>query len=156
MFREFTRSLFGAFMLAMALGTLGCGTATDSDRPTTYPVSGTVTMNGQPVADANVNFQLADGTRGALGVTDAQGRYELTTFTAGDGALPGEYSVVITKYEKAPPGTEASEDDPDYDPFAPAFEPKNLLPERYANPQTSNLSATIAEEPTTVDFQLTD
>ena len=127
-----------------------------ADRPTTFPVSGTVTMNGQPVADANLNFQRTDGTRGAVGVTDAQGRYELTTFTAGDGALPGEYRVAVTQFETPPPGAAVDEDDPNYDPDAPAFVPENLLPEQYANPETSGLTATVTEGSNTVDFQLTN
>ena len=154
MYRMITRVPLVAVLLAMPV-VLGCGSA-GGDRPTTYPVAGTVTMNGQPVADANLNFQLADGTRGTVGVTDAQGRYELTTFTADDGALPGEYRVAVTQFEKPAPGAAVDEDHPNYDPDAPAFVPQNLLPDRYANPETSGLTATVTEGPNTVDFQLTD
>lgn len=113
-------------------------------------------MNGQPVADANVNFQLADGSRSASGVTNSQGRFELTTFAAGDGALPGEYLVAVTQFEKPPKGAGVPDDHPDYNPTLGNFVPRNLLPEKYANPQTSELTATVSESGATVSFELTD
>ena len=51
--------------------------------PPTYPVSGTVTYNGEPVGGANVTFVAGQGGQSAVGVTDASGKYELTTFAAG-------------------------------------------------------------------------
>ncbi len=114
-------------------------------------------MNGQPVARANLSFQLADGSGSAAGVTDNQGRYELTTFTAGDRAVPGEYLVAITQFEEPPPGAGVPDDHPDYNPNLPEFVPKNLLPERYATAKSSGLKATVVEGPNTgVDFELTD
>lgn len=135
----------------------GCGTPGAGDRETTHPVSGTVTMNGQPVPRANLSFQLADGSGSAAAVTDAQGRYELTTFTAGDGAVAGDYLVAITQFEEAPPGAGVSDDHPDYNPNLPAFVPQNLLPERYASVGTSELKATVVPgENSGVNFELTD
>jgi hypothetical protein len=143
-------------VLTLTICAAGCGSKPQSDRPATYPVSGTVTMNGEPVTDANVNFQLTDGSRGASGLTDQQGTFSLTTFVAGDGALPGEYRVAITKFEKPPQGAQVPEDHPDYNPNVPSFVPRNLLPEKYANPQTSELTATVTEGANTVKFELTD
>lgn len=134
----------------------GCGPGVPSDRPATYPVSGTVTMDGQPVANATLSFQLSDASRGAAGVTDDQGRYDLTTFEPGDGAVPGEYLVAIMKYDAASQGAAVSEDDPNYDPNVTESVAKNLLPERYASVGTSGLKVTIIEEKNTeVNFELT-
>ena len=50
--------------------------------PTTYKVSGTITFEGQPVADAQVGF-VPDGggeVKPARGQTDASGRYTLRTY----------------------------------------------------------------------------
>jgi len=143
-------------VLTLTICAAGCGSTPQSDHPTTYSVAGTVTMNGEPVADANVNFQLTDGSRGASGLTDQQGNFSLTTFTAGDGALPGEYRVAITKFEKPPQETQVPEDHPDYNPNVATFVPRNLLPAKYANPQTSELTATVTEGANTVKFELTD
>jgi hypothetical protein len=61
-------------------------------------VEGTVTLDGQPLANALVEFEPIDeGQRSAYGgMTDATGRYVL--FAAGDakGAALGEYTVHIT------------------------------------------------------------
>ncbi|MHB8901740.1 MAG: carboxypeptidase-like regulatory domain-containing protein [Thermoguttaceae bacterium] len=146
--------------LCLTIGALvlsvGC-TPPKPDRPTTYPVSGTVTYKGEPVADANLNFQLADGSSFSLAKTDASGKYELMTYEAGDGALPGDYKVSISKFE-ATAATEAASE-ADYVPPAEGAEPaasKSLLPDKYRNPETSGLTAKVVEGPNTFDFELTD
>jgi len=74
---------------------LGC----DSGPEIAY-VEGTVTMDGQPLANATVVFIPEDG-RPAGGRTDASGHYELT-FTAGrEGAIPGKNSIRISTYTEA-------------------------------------------------------
>jgi hypothetical protein len=144
--------LTGSFLL-----TLGCG-PTGPDRPRTFPVSGVVTYSGKPVEGANLNFQLTDGSGYAMAITDASGRYTLMTFVAGDGALPGEYHVGITKYEQSVV-TGSTSDDDDYIPpeeqeFVPP--PANQLPMKYSVPQTSGLTATVKEEPNTFNWELVD
>ena len=57
-------------------------------------------VDGQPIADAIVSFLPDDGQNPANGSTDASGRYELTSFTRGDGAMEGSFRVTIVKYEK--------------------------------------------------------
>ena len=72
----------------------------------TVPVSGTVTLDGQAVADVAVTFKpRASGGRAAVGVTAANGKFTLTTLQSGDGALPGSYAVTLTKFaaDKATP-----------------------------------------------------
>jgi hypothetical protein len=60
-------------------------------------VTGTVTLNGQPVEGATVQFvPVNDGGRPAVGTTGADGGFSLTTIENHDGAMPGEYKVVIT------------------------------------------------------------
>lgn len=68
------------------------------------PVSGTVTLNGKPLAHATVVFQpLGDDKNpgpGSTGTTDANGRYSLSGMTTGAaGALVGKHRVSITAYE---------------------------------------------------------
>ena len=161
-----------AVVLLVSLLGLGCGQQ-GADRPSTCPVTGTVTHNGQPVDGATVAFQLADGSRGAIGVTDAGGKYTLTTFESGDGAVPGEYQVRIFKYkvETGSAAAAADEDNVDYVPPVEdedegeedeedeegdeAAQAENLLPSIYADPATSNLKATVSESgDNTFDFPL--
>ena len=146
-------------LLVAAAILAGCS-GPPSDRPATYPVTGTVTYNGSPLADANLNFQLADGSGASVAKTDAQGKYSVQTFVSGDGARPGEYKVAITKFETI-------ESDPnqvptDSEEYAPpsgdeqAPPAKNLLPPKYADPNNSGLTATVTEGDNTVDFELAD
>jgi len=111
----------------------GCG------KPGTAPtvkVTGTVTYNGTPVAGASVGF-LPDSGRPASGTTDAQGRFTLSTFAQGDGAVPGRHRVTISEpaSESAPmPGTPEAEN---WTPPEPRF------PAKYADPNTSGFTATV-------------
>ncbi|NMC21707.1 MAG: carboxypeptidase regulatory-like domain-containing protein [Thermogutta sp.] len=134
-----------------------------ASKPKTYPVTGTVTMNGQPVVGATVTFTPKEppapgqaGPQAAGGVTDEQGRYQIGTFAKGDGALPGEYLVSVTKYEGvAPTGGGGSEEE--YRPPLPGEEtpvPKNVLPPQYANPSTSGLSFKVEAKDNTFDITL--
>jgi len=153
------RRIDGGAFLAMALlmsFAIGCNSQT-SNNPKTYPVTGTVTHNGTPLADATVTFVSPDGKSNAIGTTDASGKYAMTTFVKDDGALPGQYQVRIVKYEKVEATGSTSEADyvpPSGD--AAVTAPKNLLPAKYASEGTSGLTATVGEKAETVDFALTD
>jgi hypothetical protein len=135
---------------------IGCGDS-GPKRPKTYPVRGTVTYNGEPVVDANLNFQLAVGSGNAFAKTDSEGKYELMTFEHGDGAVPGDYRVSITKYESPPPPP-ARPSMAGYVPpprRAAAFS-KNLLPRKYSNAAHSGLTAKVVAGRNTFDFVLAD
>jgi len=78
---------------------LGCG---GSDKP--VPVSGKVTVNGVPVANAGIVFHPQDGKgRPASAETGEDGTYRLSTFNAGDGALKGDYRVTLVWDEPVHP-----------------------------------------------------
>lgn len=148
------------------LSAAGCGSG--SGFPKTYPVSGVVTYNGKPVEGAMVTFQLNEGKENAIGTTDSTGEYKLTMFQPGDGAIPGQYRVGVSKLPPAPPavntppaGTLASgELGANYAPPAQsetAAKPKvrTEIPEKYANDQTSALRATVTTAgPNRFDFDL--
>ena len=61
-------------------------------------------LPGPAVAAANVMFACTAG-RPAYAITDAAGRFRLTTFSEGDGALAGEHTVTISKYVSISPAT---------------------------------------------------
>lgn len=60
--------------------------------------SGVVTWEGKPLANANVVFLPTGSGPQATGYTDDEGKFELTTFNRKDGAIPGQYKVVINVY----------------------------------------------------------
>ena len=74
---------------------LGCG----GEGAATAPVSGVVTYRGKPLADVNVVF-MSRGGAPATGVTNSEGRFELTTLDQ-TGAVPGAHQVTITPNQGA-------------------------------------------------------
>ncbi|MBM3980795.1 MAG: hypothetical protein FJ304_11015 [Planctomycetes bacterium] len=67
----------------------------------TFPVSGRVTLGGQPLGGATVALHTYDAekktyTRVADGRTDDLGRFQITTYAKFDGAPADTYSVTVT------------------------------------------------------------
>jgi hypothetical protein len=88
------------FVLALAAGAAGCGQRT-LDLQKTYPVSGKLTMKGEPVAFAIIYLNPREGMGAkGTGYTGADGTYSVRTFSSSemDGAVPGEYEVEIEGY----------------------------------------------------------
>lgn len=150
-----------AALVALAtLTVVGCG----ESKPSTYPVTGVVTFKGQPVEGATVGFTSTDPEiQPAIGVTDAQGKYTLTTFEKDDGALPGEFKVRVTKYDRNPTpaamntsGVDIEEMPDDYEPEAMREEPppKHLLPEKYSMPHSTPLKTTVQAGENSYDIDL--
>lgn len=140
-------------MILCAFILLGCG-----ENRGTLPISGKVTYQGTPVANARVVFISKSGGRSADGVTNSEGVYRLGTFMAGDGVLPGEYLVTISSSDvdtTKPPSTEIT-DGAAYDPPKEESQ-KTKLPAKYQNPNQSGLKAVVeAGGPKEFDFTLVD
>ena len=99
------RCSLAAFAALGALFALGCGNANGR-----YPVSGDVTLQGQPLASGAIVFEAEDGgSRG--GATISDGKYALP---ANQGLVPGKYIVRVSAVQSqtstadAPPGPEAA------------------------------------------------
>jgi len=149
---EATRWLKRCGIVAVAVaisGTLvGCS-GRPANRPATYPVSGIVQFSGSPVAGATVGFQSKQPQgRSASAITDAEGRYKLTTFSRGDGAPPGDYRVIVLKYKET-----AAASGGEYRPvLGPEPPPEHELPPKYAAAATSGLEATVGA--TALEFNI--
>lgn len=160
------------------LGAMACSflllSATSCSKPKitlpTVPASGSVTLDGQPFAGGTVIFNSLDRDgKPANGTTDNEGRFALKTFLAGnqqaDGALPGEYVVTITKYET--PAMSESEK-PDFvkqqqimdeakktgKPMVMPGAPQLVSPAKYADPQKTDLKATVGKSGNDFKFEL--
>jgi hypothetical protein len=128
------------------------------ERPPTIKVTGKVTMNGTPVPGATVSFQpTPPGGRAAVGITDDAGRYTLTTFSGGDGAVAGDYAVTVNKTETVAATSSASANSDEYVPPEGLKEPppaKSLIPPRFGNARESGLRATVGGGSGSFDFEL--
>jgi hypothetical protein len=60
------------------------------------PVTGRVTLDGQPLASADVSFQPEGAQRASSGRTNADGRFQLMFKRGQPGALVGEHTVRIS------------------------------------------------------------
>ncbi|MDR0328530.1 MAG: hypothetical protein LBI05_09580 [Planctomycetaceae bacterium] len=145
--------LFVTILTAFAL-TTGCGDGSIS----TLKVTGTVTLDGVPLPNANINFTPKSEGQGNPGyaITDEKGTYKLQTLlgAAEAGTTPGDYDVYITcvargeVWSASPGGASAG-------PPSSARSSGSLIPERYGSTATSGLSATVAKGKLVHDFALT-
>jgi hypothetical protein len=147
---------FGA---AAATVILGCGD--DSGLAQRYQVTGTVKYKGQPVTKGTIAFEpvnppLPQG-RHASGFIE-NGAYSLTTAAEGDGALPGEYNVVISSSsldtKALAKGGLLHQGDTEHVKALKAD--KSPIPIKYARAESSKLKAKVENRATTLDFDLTD
>jgi len=95
-----TKFSHAVLLLVVAVSVAGCGGG--AQRPKLYAVKGKITVKGQPIAGAQVSFQPADPkseARGATGITKEDGSFVLGTYQTGDGAVEGDYKVIVGKTE---------------------------------------------------------
>lgn len=141
----YTRWLF----VVLAAGTMcAAGCSGESKLEGTVPVTGTVTQKGTPLAGASVMFSPAGQSSGraAAAKTDDSGRFKLTSLQAGDGAMPGDYNVAITKTElvgKQYSVEEANEYYNKNQKQPPAPQRKELVAPKYGQASTSGLKASV-------------
>src|SRR5262249_1437763 len=134
-------------ILMASLSFSGCSAA---NKP--VEVEGIVFLDNEPVAEATVLF-IPDGSTGqpAHGMTDENGKFQLTTFKENDGALPGTYKVTITKSVPPPQPPEADPDDPQsvvahFKAIKQQKKVKSPLPVIYANAQSTPFHYTVPVE----------
>ena len=139
--------------LALAAGLLmlaGCG---QSGGEKTYRVTGIVTFQGKPVEEAAVSF-IPEKGRPASGKTDAEGKFELSTFGSKDGAIAGSHKVVIAPFsdEIMPMSGE-----PGYEEAQQRQKQRlSTLPPKYSDPNQTPFKATVepgGENQFTFDMQ---
>lgn len=151
---RFTGSRTSVALFVFALVS-GCTNA-DPKGPAMGDVSGRVTYNDKPVANANIVFlPTARDTLAAAAITDEDGRYRLSTRGVNDGAIVGPFKVSIV--------ARAPYDGPIPEGMSPAYaketfqhQGKPLIPERYFSPSTSGLIADVKKGSNSFDFPLND
>ena len=127
------------FALALLVVLSGCG------REKTVPVSGTVTLDGEPIGPGTIIFTpTTEGAPSAMGSFGADGRYQLSTFDSNDGAVLGSHRVIIqaSSLSESEFGNEEIID--------------SRIPLIYADPQQSGLTAEVNPDSDPIDFDLHD
>jgi hypothetical protein len=102
--------------------------------------------------------------RMALGEIGPDGRYTLTTFQPGDGAPVGAHRVAIEATRVGPGSYQAPKNVAEERERSRSAGPGGkvlvagkvdwLVPEKYARPETSGLTATVKGGPNQIDFDL--
>ena len=154
-------------LCCLVVGLLLTGCNSGEGRVQTYKVKGKVTYNGAPVASATVTFAPQEkGTPTAMGITDGQGMYTLTTYDSGDGAGAGLYKVLVYKKDQSAPSTPNV---PAHDPTGagPSGSPSHsgpkggqkkaggsLLPEKYMKADTTTLSKNVVGGENEINLEL--
>jgi hypothetical protein len=122
---------------AIAVAIIAIAGCSGVKTPPVGQVGGVVTLDGQPLTKGQVQFvpDSSKGTKGrmAVGLIGADGRFALTAFKPGDGALVGFHKVVIICEEEMPA----------FDPKSPPPPPKSLIPIRYTDANTSGFTAEV-------------
>ena len=142
--------------VAALLLAAGCS---KTERLKVYPVTGTVTYNNKPVEGATVVFHGAGpDSKPATGITDAEGKFKLTTYDTHDGAAAGKHAVSVTKYAAAAASNESlSMEEAAAKTAVPPEAAKSEIPEKYSDPRTSKIELTVSDsDPNDFKIELKD
>ena len=136
---RYTKILPLAFVFLLPLA--GCSGG--ANLPELGQVSGTVTLDGQPLDGATIEFVPEKG-RPSSAITDESGNYKLRFSATTNGAVLGKHDVAIRSF-RDPVSAEGDQ---------PGVEGRDeLLPARYH--ENSELTAEVAAGSNTIDFTLT-
>ena len=142
--QRITLSVLALFAFAM----VGCG----SDHLPTYPTSGRVQFeDGEPVRFGSIEFYNRDHDVTARGTIDRDGRYELGTFQATDGAVAGEHQVVVIQMLMPTPVVKRKPADAEHE-----HDHGRHVDKAYAGYSTSSLKCTVEKGNNTRDFTVSE
>ncbi len=157
-------SKLSLLLAVLAFTFTGCGYR----RPARVKTTGTVTLDGEPVANAALMF-IPDSGRPASGNTNTNGEFQVSSFGGNDGLPAGNYRVTATRlvlkdkfqqlYDRqierakaeAEPGEEPEEVDIEFGDSA--YE--NELPEKYEELDTTDITVTITKQQDPLVISLT-
>lgn len=136
-----------SFVVIFCLAIFGC--SQDSTGPTLFAVSGTVNYKGSPLSGANVTMISPEGHL-STGSTGSDGKFTMTT--GGRVGVPlGKIKVGITKISASKANIDVANMKPeDMQKMqiagkgkAKDLESKSEIPEKYAHPDKSGLTANV-------------
>ncbi|WP_339732669.1 hypothetical protein [uncultured Gimesia sp.] len=130
---------------------VGCGSATEPG-PELTPVTGAVSLNDEPLVNADLVFIPLEGTPGVGGQarTKEAGEFNVIYSRGGEGLPVGTYRVAAS-YRLLPDGTPVPEGDTTPPIESPA---KETLHRKYSSQDESELRATVSPG-TPIELKLT-
>jgi hypothetical protein len=144
-----------AFALLVPLALTGCGGEKLAQ------VSGRITVDGKPVPGGTISFVPPTG-KAAVGSISPDGTYTLGTYQTSDGALVGPHKVVIHS-TRVGSGSVVSVPTTFEDELKPVKDSGKvivpgkvdwLVPERFSQLATTDLTASVETDGQRIDFDL--
>ncbi|HUY90508.1 MAG TPA: carboxypeptidase regulatory-like domain-containing protein [Pirellulales bacterium] len=158
MYRSVSKRSPASWAIVCTIVLAGCGKGKKGPTFDLTPVAGTITMDGKPLADAEVGFYLQgaapQGYYGSGAKTDAEGKYVLKT---GDalGAVAGQYKVTVSRLVGADGAAIVPEEGMDVEQLKMMGEAKESIPAQYNDLEKTELDAKVeAGKADGYDFQL--
>lgn len=140
-----SHGIASTLILALALNSVGCGGGRKKASGPSGTVKGKVTYEGNPVTEGTVSFMSQSGASG----TGQLGAGGVFTIQSAEGGLPvGTYAVGIRAPLVEDKGDGTS-------PPQMVLKKMDNLPEKYAIPETSGLTAEVKEGANDFTFQMT-
>jgi len=153
--------LFGVMVVCLLIVLeSGCGRSASKPRP--VAAEGMLTWeDGKPVDLATIVF-LSDDPAGkqASGLTGKDGSFRLTTYNQNDGAVPGDYKIIVTKDSMPMESVQGKDPTQQMKEFfektkAGKLGPKEgAVPDIYTNPKTSPLKWRVEAGGGKINLQL--
>ena len=136
------------FAVIICLAACGCSRSAGPPQVQAVPITGTVKLDGKPVAGADVTFVSQNPPAAFAGRTNDAGVYELQGIKGRNTNLQAKYRVTVSRLVK-----------PDATPLGPDEAPMNVgaaeqMPEKYARSDLTTLSANVGATGGTFDFDL--
>lgn len=132
----------GCAVCIVVAGLLSAGCGGGPEGPALHEVTGTVTLDGEPVEDGRIQFREQEGDRQAFSGTITNGEYSLE-------AEPGRMDVQIYASRIIPGKFDTSNPDDDPQPVGEMY-----IPEKY-NSRTTLTAEVSASGDNNIPFELT-
>ena len=146
--------VFVCFVLLLLIPMSGCGR---SDGVAVYPVSGKITLNGQPMkGGGSISFIPTSNQKGKTpgGEIKEDGTYAMSTYGAADGSMAGDFRVVINQVTVHEPESVLDGSGQRTKKPTVLVEPKDQIPAIYGNLDKSPLTAKVEAKPNVIDFDI--
>jgi len=139
-------------MFLMIVGVLGCSPGERLSG--LVPLRGTIFLDDQPLAGAQIVFAPEEGQRSASAISLNNGNFTATTLKHNDGIYPGKYQIGVTKVEvtdhrtpeqKIRDNSDLIDESMAHVPPSPELEIRAIVPERYNDFDSSGLTVEVGK-----------